>query len=188
LTSNKKAIRLAVIADTHIPDHIKRFPKGVLKAIADADPDQILHAGDISSQRVIDELNKIAPVTAVQGNRDWLFQLKIDPVAHLEIYGQSITLCHGHGTLFQYVFDKFVYFFQGYRFARYQKMLAQTFPASKVIIFGHTHIQAAAWVGEQLFFNPGSIFPCQANEYHPEYGILTITPEGEIRTSHHRCS
>jgi hypothetical protein len=188
LNPSEKPIKFALIADTHIPDHMQQFPKGVLDALKRVNADRILHAGDISSQRVIDSLNKIAPVTAVQGNRDWFFRLKIDPVAQLDIYGQHITLSHGHGTIQQYLWDKVVSLVRGYRLERYQKMLSRAFPESRVIIFGHTHVQIAKWIGNRLFINPGSIYPCRTNDFHPEYGILTITPEGDLRTTLHRLS
>jgi putative phosphoesterase len=55
--------RIAVIADTH-----GVLPARVLTACAGAD--HIIHAGDVGSRTVLTELWRLAPVTAVRGNRD----------------------------------------------------------------------------------------------------------------------
>jgi putative phosphoesterase len=55
--------RIAVISDTH-----GRLDRRVLEACAGAD--HIIHAGDVGSSTVLDELARLAAVTAVRGNRD----------------------------------------------------------------------------------------------------------------------
>src|SRR5581483_4570207 len=57
--------RIGVISDTHIP-HFKRIPEAVWEHFADVE--KIIHAGDLSMMSVIDQLETIAPVEAVQGN------------------------------------------------------------------------------------------------------------------------
>lgn len=57
--------RIGVISDTHIP-HFKHLPQAIWEHFADVE--LIIHAGDLSILRVIDELETIAPVVAVQGN------------------------------------------------------------------------------------------------------------------------
>ncbi|HEV7235247.1 MAG TPA: metallophosphoesterase family protein, partial [Ktedonobacteraceae bacterium] len=57
--------KVGVISDTHIP-HFKRLPEAVWEHFAGAE--QIIHAGDLSMLSVLDELETIAPVVAVQGN------------------------------------------------------------------------------------------------------------------------
>ena len=59
---------IGLISDTHIPDRRVKLPEKVLETFENVD--LILHAGDITSQRVIDELEKSGPVIAVKGNRD----------------------------------------------------------------------------------------------------------------------
>lgn len=59
------ALRVAVVADTHSAPH-PRAPE----LIAKEKPDRILHAGDIGALAVLDELERIAPTTAVRGNID----------------------------------------------------------------------------------------------------------------------
>jgi putative phosphoesterase len=55
--------RIAVISDTH-----GRIDRRVLEACAGAD--HIIHAGDVGSVTVLEALARVAPVTAVRGNRD----------------------------------------------------------------------------------------------------------------------
>ena len=55
--------RIAVISDTH-----GRLDRRVLESCAGAD--HIIHAGDVGSGALLDELAGLAPLTAVRGNRD----------------------------------------------------------------------------------------------------------------------
>ena len=55
--------RIAVISDTH-----GRIDRRVLESCAGAD--HIIHAGDVGSMAVLAELARVAPLTAVRGNRD----------------------------------------------------------------------------------------------------------------------
>ena len=52
-----------MISDTH-----GRLDRRVLESCAGAD--HIVHAGDVGSQAVLEELSRLAPLTAVRGNRD----------------------------------------------------------------------------------------------------------------------
>ena len=55
--------RIAVISDAH-----GSLPQRVLGACAGAD--HIIHAGDVGARDVLDRLARLAPVSAVRGNRD----------------------------------------------------------------------------------------------------------------------
>jgi putative phosphoesterase len=55
--------RIAVISDTH-----GRLDRRVLESCAGAD--HIIHAGDVGTMAVLEELARVAPLTAVRGNRD----------------------------------------------------------------------------------------------------------------------
>jgi uncharacterized protein len=58
-------MRLVLVADTHSAPH----PDSA-KHIAAQHPDHILHAGDVGDLAVLDDLAKVAPLTAVRGNID----------------------------------------------------------------------------------------------------------------------
>jgi putative phosphoesterase len=61
---------LGVLADTHIPDRVPTLNPRVIQVFRQAQVSAILHAGDVSVPQVLAELEKIAQVYAVRGNRD----------------------------------------------------------------------------------------------------------------------
>ncbi len=182
MSSPFRIIKIGVIADTHIPDRVKALPEGILSAFRNAQVDRILHAGDASSWQAIESLEEIAPVTVVQGNRDWFFQMRTPRFVNMNINGVQIVLAHGHRSILNYLVDKWAYITKGYLFKRYYDHLAVDYPDADVIIFGHTHHQTALWVEDRLFFNPGAAYPCKYNKFVPEYGFLTINPDGTVQT------
>ncbi|NLN70080.1 MAG: metallophosphoesterase family protein [Chloroflexi bacterium] len=179
----QKAITYGIVADTHIPDRVKNLPKTVLSGLMDAHVDVILHAGDACSMQVVHTLEEIAPVKIVQGNRDWLLGLPFPKHISFSTFGVNITLTHSHRSIWHYLLDKWNLLRYGYCFERYWQLLAQDFPFADVIIFGHTHRQVIQCIEGQLFFNPGVAYPCKHNRYHPQFGVLKVTPEGELLTS-----
>lgn len=121
---------IGVISDTHgllRPEAISAL-RGV---------DRIIHAGDIGKQEVIDELNKIAPLTTVRGNvdkGDWATQYPDYNV--IEVLGHSIYMLHNLGEL---DLDPSGLF--------------------SVVISGHSHIPKNEEIEGVLYFNPGSAGP-----------------------------
>ena len=49
---------IGLISDTHIPDRAKEIPEKVFEAFSEVD--LIMHAGDLTSPKVIDDLEQIA--------------------------------------------------------------------------------------------------------------------------------
>lgn len=84
---------IGLISDTHIPDRAKVIPQNVIDAFNDVD--LILHAGDLTSLSVIEELEKIAPVMAVQGNMDRVNGINLPKAKTLDVEGVKIGLIHG---------------------------------------------------------------------------------------------
>ena len=84
---------IGLISDTHIPDRAKILPQNVIDAFEDVD--LILHAGDLTSPRVIEELETIAPVMAVQGNMDRVNGIDLPQAKTLEAEGLKIGMIHG---------------------------------------------------------------------------------------------
>ena len=128
---NKNSYIVGVISDTH----------GLLRseaAIAFKNVDLIIHAGDIGSTDVLDELKEIAPVKAVRGNMDadeWSFGLPATDI--IEIGDVSIYLIH---DLYKLDLD----------------------PASigiHAVISGHTHRASSESKNDVLFLNPGTAGP-----------------------------
>jgi len=186
MSSDSEFVTFGVLADTHIPDRAKSLPSGMLAKFEEAQVSQILHAGDSSNWKAVRTLEAIAPVKIVQGNRDWILGMKTPKTISLSINGIHITLTHGHRTMRHYLVDKWAYITRGYVFERYYAHLVEDYPNSDVIIFGHTHYQTVKWINGKLFFNPGAAYPCRHNNFGPEFGIISVTPDGIIRTESYR--
>jgi putative phosphoesterase len=88
---------LGVIADTHIPDRAKQLNPRVFEIFTQAGVKTILHAGDVSTPRVLEELAQIAPVYAVRGNRDIFYLRNLPLQVRFSMDGVSIAMAHGHG-------------------------------------------------------------------------------------------
>jgi putative phosphoesterase len=131
---------IAILADTHLPRGGRRLPEPCLARLRSAEV--ILHAGDISTVGVLDELSALGPaVLAVHGNVDEPALCERLPAElQLELDGVSLAMTHDAGPA------------KG-RIAR----LRRRFPRADAVVFGHSHIplHEAADDGFQIF-NPGS--------------------------------
>jgi hypothetical protein len=86
--------RIGLIADTHIPWYANKLPSTVIDVFQDVD--LILHAGDLTTLSVINELRAIADVHAVHGNACSSECKKALPkITSLDIYGWHIGVTHG---------------------------------------------------------------------------------------------
>ena len=176
-------ITLGVIADTHIPDRAKALPMAVLDLFSKRGVSAILHAGDLSTMRVVRQLEEIAPTQAIRGNTDLFLTGWLPYVRHLEFDGISIGMAHGHGNWFRYIPDKFHYLFFGpKKYSYYEQLSRAQVPDTQVVVCGHTHVPANYWVRDQLVFNPGS--PTIPASYvaglQPSVGFLHIQ-SGNVR-------
>ena len=84
---------IGLISDTHIPDRARILPQKVLEAFSNVE--LILHAGDLTSLKVMDELEEIAPVMAVQGNMDRANGIDLPKAKVIEAEGLKIGVIHG---------------------------------------------------------------------------------------------
>jgi len=152
-------VTIGVLADTHIPDRAKVLPQEMLSRLEESKVDRIFHAGDASCWRVVRALEAIAPVTIVQGIRDWFFGMHTPRHITLGINGIRITLAHGHRSMLHYLYDKWSYLRRGYAFERYYQHLSQDYPDSDIIVFGHTHYQAVHWLTGDCTLTPAPPIP-----------------------------
>src|SRR5947209_3800511 len=84
--------RIGVISDTHIP-HFKGLPQAIWEHFAGVE--LIVHAGDLSVLSVIDELETIAPIVAVQGNvEEEEVMLKLPIKREIVVGGCRIGIVH----------------------------------------------------------------------------------------------
>ncbi len=162
---------LGIITDTHIPQRIKALPPRVFEVFHGVD--RILHAGDINSRQVLDQLTEIAPVDAVAGNAD-LVGHGLPLTRVLEVEGKRIGLVHGHGGWSRYLVSKVRDRF-GYAEEHYLNIVQRSFGPVDAIVFGHTHRFYQAQRAGILLVNPGPIAPDFYNTPGPQIGLLHVT-------------
>jgi putative phosphoesterase len=171
---------VGVLSDTHIPDRARRLNPRVLELFRAARVQAILHAGDICIPSVLEELGRLAPVTAVRGNRDWSLRASLPIQRELTFSDVQVGLVHGHGSLYLYLLDKLQYIASGYRLERYQRLLLRTLPNARVIVFGHTHYAENHWEDGVLIFNPGSACCPDSRKKDASIGILRFFPGQQV--------
>jgi len=117
-------MRIGLISDTHgllRPEALK-FLRGA---------DHIIHAGDIGAPEILEQLEELAPVTAVRGNNDtgrWARSIPL--VADLRLGGVDIHVVHD---------------------------VAELGPVkARVVISGHSHRPSIKENDGVLHVNPGS--------------------------------
>jgi uncharacterized protein len=146
-------MRLGVIADTHGLLRPQVFE--VFGAV-----DHILHGGDVGSPAILDQLRRLAPVTAVYGNTDgWDLRAALPQVATVELDGFEIVVTHGDqlGT-------------------PTAEKLHALFPRAEIIVFGHTHRPVLTLVDVVVtVMNPGGAGP-RRFDLKPSVGILELEP------------
>jgi uncharacterized protein len=132
-------MRVVVLSDTHAPRRWKSCPPRLAQQLRTAE--LILHAGDVCTAAVLDELAGYAPVHAVAGNNDgpdvtaWGARM----TAELDIEGLALGMIHDSGP-------------SAGRLAR----MRRAFPHARLVVFGHSHIPRDQADESLRIFNPGS--------------------------------
>ena len=132
-------MRIAVLSDTHGPRHWKRCPDPVAERLQDVE--LILHAGDVCTGAVLEELSSFAPVRAVLGNNDGpeVAAWGAPETAAFDLAGLPVAMIHDSGPAV----------------GRGARLLTR-FPAAELVVFGHSHIPWNETHSGQRAFNPGS--------------------------------
>ncbi len=119
--------RIGVIADTHgrLHPRITEVFDGV---------ELVVHAGDVGAEKILFELQAIAPVVAVEGNMDAFFPAwPLAPTAWVNAGRYRVFLTHQLDPV------------------------ASAIPeGANIVVAGHTHRPDVRWIGSTLFVNPGS--------------------------------
>jgi uncharacterized protein len=146
-----------VLSDTHAPRRWKSCPPAVASQLRGAD--LILHAGDVCTAAVLDELTGYAPVLAVVGNNDGpdVADWGARESAVVELEGLTVGMIHDSGPATG-------------RLVRLRRM----FPSAGLVVFGHSHIPMddADPAGFRIF-NPGSPTD-RRRQPHGTIGVLRI--------------
>ncbi len=144
-------MKIGIISDTHnlLRPEVIRNLQGC---------DCILHAGDVSSREILDQLEQIAPVKVVRGNNDKEWAEHLPLFLDFELGGLRICMTHK------------------------KKDLPGDLTPYDLVICGHTHQYASVWqdsVGKKrtLVFNPGSCGPRRFIQ-PITMAILEIDPDG----------
>lgn len=144
ITLSEETKLIGILSDTHtfLDPRISEVLSGV---------DVILHAGDIMSNDVLEQLSNLTKqVISVAGNNDiesvWPTKHAdivnaIPEVVELDVQGQKLGLIHGH----QY----------GMSQPDHQK-LRQVFDDCRMVIYGHTHKQVIDNTESPWIINPGA--------------------------------
>ncbi|MDY9922474.1 YfcE family phosphodiesterase [Methanobacterium sp.] len=130
---------IGVISDTHIPERTDHIPEIVFKVFEGAD--LILHAGDLVSLEIKDQLEDVAPTICVQGNMDRYRGLDLPQRKKLNLEGTKIGLSHGE------VYP---------RGDTQQLQYIGLEMGVEVLITGHTHWSFIKELPDMLLLNPGS--------------------------------
>ncbi len=142
-------MKIAVVSDTH-GFFDTRLPELLPGAEA------VLHAGDVGSQEVLDELRKLGPVHAVRGNVDPP-DLNLPLSLKVQFESVQVEVLHqlpvpstelqkwADGKLLGKVHPE-----------RLESFLKSFDPGTRVVVFGHSHQPCLLTLRHILFFNPGS--------------------------------
>ena len=157
----RMARKIGVVSDTH----------GLLRpevAPALAGVERILHLGDVGRWSILEELGKIAPVTAIRGNVDRdgrCAELPETEVALVEVPNRDAR----HGDLYIYMLHDLKTLHLDPAAGRFAAVLS-----------GHTHVPNIFQRKGVLYFNPGSCGP-RRFELPVTVGLLTLDGAGELQ-------
>ncbi|HEX8098796.1 MAG TPA: metallophosphoesterase family protein [Actinomycetota bacterium] len=152
-------MRIVALSDTHIPDFAKALPKPLFSHLRRAD--LILHAGDVTSATVLDELALYAQVHVAMGNNDGydVAAWGAEDIAELQLHAKTVVMLHDSGR----------------RDGRARR-LRRRFPNANLIVFGHSHIPVDEEVDGLRLFNPGSP-TWKRRQPVPTIGLIDLNPE-----------
>ncbi|MCF5166613.1 YfcE family phosphodiesterase [Pseudomonas congelans] len=121
-------MKVGVISDTH--GLLRPEAIAALQGCA-----QIIHAGDIGSQDIVEQLTAIAPLHIVRGNNDMDADWAKPIADHLrfDIEGWQVLLVHDIADVPALLDD-----------------------SVKLVVTGHSHKPLIDWRGDTLYLNPGS--------------------------------
>jgi len=149
-------MNVVVLADTHAPRHWRGVPPRVAAHLSGAD--LILHAGDVCTADVLNELSGYAPVHAVRGNNDGpdIADWGAPDRLLIDLDGLSVGMIHDSGAAT----------------GRLSRM-RRAFPDCELVVFGHSHIPMDVADQGLRLFNPGSPTD-RRRQPHGTIGLLEI--------------
>ncbi len=160
-------MRVAIVADTHMPKGERRLPERCVAELRAAD--LIVHLGDFWAASVLKGIDRLGPpVVAVHGNVDEPALVhRLPERAVFDVGGARFGVVHDAGP-------------RGGRLER----LRRWFPDADAALFGHSHLPLHEEADGFQIFNPGS--PTERRRApHRAMGIASIH-DGRVRLEHLR--
>lgn len=149
-------VRVALLADTHLPSLIRQLDElgtgpGELLATADL----ILHAGDVTAPSVLDWCEAYAPVLVAQGNNDIFEDRRLAERQLLDLEGWRLGMTHELRPESRPI----------------SVLLEEGLGGERVdvLVAGDTHVERLEFRDGVLFVNPGS----PTLPHHKEYRLGT---------------
>ena len=130
---------IGLISDTHISERAEKIPITVLEVFKNVE--LIIHGGDLTSIGVKEELEKIAPVLAVQGNMDRAYNIDLPKSLTKTI--EDVKIGINHGEVYPRGDTQQLYY------------IAKELGV-EILITGHTHQAFIEQINDVLLLNPGS--------------------------------
>ena len=128
-----------MISDTHIRYSFQGLPAAIFEAFRNVD--RIIHCGDINVLDVLEELEMLAPVSAVCGNTDpYETVQKLPDQLILDMEGYRIGVTHGAGP----------------GIARQNALRCFKGEQVDVLLYGHSHCPEQTMDQSIYCLNPGS--------------------------------
>jgi putative phosphoesterase len=151
-------VRIGVVADTHVGEHLPALPPEVAEVLDGVD--LVLHAGDLTDRAVLDELGRIAPVVAVRGNHDdeaGIRGLPRDVVVRAG--GARIGLTHGSRTkAVELPAAALSLVARRPCLMGFDAAMRRRFDGVDCVVVGHLHMPIHRVVGGALLFSPGAVY------------------------------
>jgi putative phosphoesterase len=158
-TETNGATLIGVLSDTH--GYLNPAVASLFKGV-----DHIIHAGDVVDARTLQQLGRVAPLTAVSGNMDRGDLAKSLPKEATGTVGDV-----------------------GFVVAHKRKRLLKRLAAGKVdpqfrdarlqlVVFGHEHVPAAEWIDGVLHLNPGTASALEEEDDGPTVALVRVEPTG----------
>ena len=159
-------MKVVVLSDSHV-DSIDSLPRRIVDELSGAD--LIVHAGDYTGTKLLEELRRSGNFKGVHGNKDPpRIKQELPALETVVIADRRIGINHpAEGGMSLGIEDR----------------IRAKFRNVDAIIFEHTHMTMNECKGRVFYFNPGSAtgtFPASSRTF----GIITIGNEmrGEIIT------
>jgi putative phosphoesterase len=171
-------MKIAMVADTHIPTAISELPPRLIEHLGTAD--LIVHAGDFVCLDVLESLQKVTETIAVHGNADEPDVVRLLPRKQsFTVADKTIGIIHGNqAPEIEHEYLKPDYNYDSPPVSALYEYLFTELPEAEIIIFGHLNLHLVNYKSGRLLINPGSVAPYRGR---CSFGLLHIDA-GKVET------